>query len=181
MDDKLLSEQLKKTGNLMDLLNDETFVREAAAIEAECGGVVEAGLELKSYVAQIEAASPESLKRQRQAVKVLSILLPELRQWMEDWQLGLCFESVYTEAQRIIYERLDDFMVEEQDWISDLLSECEKGLPVGNRPIRGEAISKLSMLLTQEGGRALADIAAQDMADNVFKAFQTKSLLSVTA
>ena len=63
----------------MDLYKDEAFVREAAAIEADCGGTVEAGLGLKSYVAQVEAASPKALRRQRQAVKMLSILLPELR------------------------------------------------------------------------------------------------------
>ncbi len=151
MKDEILSQQLKKTGNPMDLLNNEAFVREAAAIETECGGAVEAGVELKSYVAQINAASPESLKRQRQSIRVLSILLPELRQWLESWQLGLCFEAVYTEAQRLIYKRLDNFMVEQRSWIDDLLVENEAGLPVGNRPVRGEAIAKLSALLAEEG------------------------------
>ncbi len=46
MNDKILTEQLKQTGNLMDLFNDEAFVREAAAIETDCGGAVEAGLGL---------------------------------------------------------------------------------------------------------------------------------------
>lgn len=158
MKDKILTQQLKKTGNLMDLLNDEAFVREAAAIETECGGAVEAGLELKSYVAQIEAASPEALNRQRQSVKVLSILLSELRQWLEGWQLGPCFEAVYTEAQRLIYERFDNFMVEQQAWIHDLLVENKRGLPVGERPVRAQAITKLSALLTEEGWQSLAKI-----------------------
>ena len=109
MNDKILTEQLKKTGNLMDLFGDEAFVQEAAAIETECSGAVEAGLGLRSYVAQIEAASPEALKRQRQCVKVLSILLPEFQGWLENWQLGSCFEAVHTEAQRLIYDRLDVF------------------------------------------------------------------------
>ena len=63
MNDELLIQQLNKTGNLMDLLNDDAFLREVAAIEAECGGAVEAGIGLKSYVAQLNAASPESFKR----------------------------------------------------------------------------------------------------------------------
>ena len=169
MKDEILTQQLKKTGNLMDLLNDEAFVREAAAIETECGGAVEAGLGLRSYVAQIEAASPEALKQQRQSVKALSILLPELRQWIEGWQLGLCFEAVYTEAQRLIYERFDNFVVEQQSWIHDLLVENKQGLPVGERPVRAQAmakpskgIAKLSALLTEEGWQALAKIATPD-------------------
>lgn len=181
MDDKILAEQLKKTGNLMDLLNNEAFVRESAAIERACGGAVEAGLGTRSYVAQIKSASPEALKRQRKAVKVLSILLPELRQWLEGWQLGLCFESVYTEAQRLLYERLDSFMLEQQDWIRDLLVEDETGLPVGSRPIREEAIAKLSELLTEDGWQALADTAAKDMAEGVLQAVRLDGASSVAA
>ena len=160
MNDEILIQQLKKTGNLMDLYQNESFVREAAAIEADCGGTVEAGLGLRNYVAQVEAASPKALKRQRQAVKALSILLPELRQWLEGWQLGLCFEAVYTEAQRLIYKQLDDFMVEQQDWIQDLMLENEQRLPVGNRPVRGEAIAKLSTLIDKDDWQVLADTAA---------------------
>ena len=140
MNDEVLIQQLKKTGNLMDLYKDGAFVRSSSAIEADCGGAVEAGLGLKSYMAQIEAEPPATLRRQRQAVKALSILLPELRQWLEGWQLGLCFEAVYTEAQHLIYKRFDDSMVEQQDWICNLLIEDEKELSVDDRPVRGEAI-----------------------------------------
>ncbi|MEM8502396.1 MAG: hypothetical protein AAF716_04510 [Cyanobacteria bacterium P01_D01_bin.1] len=181
MNDKLLAEQLKKTGNLMDLLNDEAFVRESAAMERACDGAVEAGLGTRNYVAQIESASPEALRRQRQAVKVLSILLLELRQWLEGWQLGLCFESVYTEAQRLIYKRLDDFMVDQQVWIHDLLVENETGLPVGGRPVREEAITKLSELLTEDGWQILANTAAKDMAEGVLQAVRLDSSPSVAA
>lgn len=55
MNDEVLTRQLARTDNLMGLLNDEAFVRSTAAIETECGGAVEAGLGLRSYVAQIEA------------------------------------------------------------------------------------------------------------------------------
>lgn len=107
-------------------------------------------------------------------MKVLSILLPELRQWLEGWQLGLCFEAVYTEAQRLVYERFDDFMVEQQSWIHDLLVESKQGLPVGGRPVRAQVIAKLSALLTEEGWQSLADVAAQDMANGVLQAVQFK-------
>ena len=64
-------------------------------------------------------------------MKVLSILLPELQQWLEGWQLGSCFEVVHTEAQRLIYDRLDVFMLEQHAWIQALLVEHEERLPMG--------------------------------------------------
>jgi hypothetical protein len=65
MNDAILAEQWKKTGNLMDLLNDEAWVQEADAEGAEDVGMVEAGLALKPYVELIENTSPEALQRQR--------------------------------------------------------------------------------------------------------------------
>jgi hypothetical protein len=47
MNDEILAQQLAKTGNLLDLFNDEAWLQETEAIEAECGGQVEAGLGLK--------------------------------------------------------------------------------------------------------------------------------------
>jgi len=50
MNDAILAEQLRKTGNLMDLLNDEDWFRESDADRASEEGTVEAGLGLKPYV-----------------------------------------------------------------------------------------------------------------------------------
>jgi hypothetical protein len=50
MNDAVLTEQLRKTGNLMDLLNGEAWVREANTDHASEEGTVEAGLGLQPYV-----------------------------------------------------------------------------------------------------------------------------------
>ncbi len=99
MNDATLAEPLRKTGNLMDLLNDEAWIRETDADHASEEGTVEAGLGLQLYVELLKNASPEALQRQRWYVQVLSILLPELRGWLESWQLGRSLEVVYMEAQ----------------------------------------------------------------------------------
>ena len=52
MNDAILAEQLRKTGNLMDLLNDKAWIREADADHASEEGTVEAGLGLQPYAAQ---------------------------------------------------------------------------------------------------------------------------------
>ena len=74
MNDAILAEQLRKTGNLLDLLNDEAWIREADADRASEEGTVEAGLGLQPYVELLKHASPEALQRQRWYVRVLSIL-----------------------------------------------------------------------------------------------------------
>ena len=61
MNDAILAEQLRKTGNLMDLLNDEAWVQAADADHASEEGPVKAGLGLLPYVEFLKNASPEIL------------------------------------------------------------------------------------------------------------------------
>ena len=98
MNDAILAEQLRKTGNLMDLLNDEAWVRDADADHASEEGTVEAGLGLQPYWDLLKNAAPEALQQQRWTMRVLSVLLPELKGWLESWQLGRSLEVVYLEA-----------------------------------------------------------------------------------
>ena len=123
MDDKELAEQLEKTGNLMDLLNDADWLRKNTAAESECSGYVEAGVGLQSYVRQLKRVSPDAFRSQKQQVKMLSILLPALHEWLSDWGLGLSFESVYAEAQRLVYGRLVQAIEVQAEWIEALLAE----------------------------------------------------------
>ena len=53
MNNEMLAQQLATSGNLLDLLNDEAWLRETEAIEANCRDRVEAGLGLKPYVEQL--------------------------------------------------------------------------------------------------------------------------------
>ena len=123
MNDEILSQQLAKTGNLLDLLNDEAWLQETEVIEAECGGQVEAGLGLKPYVEWLATVPPDAFRQQRRQVQLLSILLPELKAWLQSWQLGLSLDAVYIEAQRRLYEQLQQPTPEQATWLETLLAE----------------------------------------------------------
>lgn len=117
-----MAQQLAKTGNLLDLLNDEAWVQEAEAIEAECGGQVEAGLGLRPYLEQLATVPPDAFRQQRRQVQLFSILFPELKAWLQSWELGLSFEVVYIEAQRRLFEHLQRPTSEQATWLDALLA-----------------------------------------------------------
>ena len=180
MNDAILAEQLRKTGNLMDLLNDEAWVREVDAKDARDEGMVEAGLALKPYVELIKNASPEVLQRQRWYVGVLSILLPELKGWLKSWQLGRSLEAVYIEAQKRLYGHLKNLSPEQAEWIEALLAEKEQALPDEQRVIRAQAVSMLSEIFTSEDWQAIADVAAQTMANDILQIGQREGVSAAT-
>ncbi|MBE9135626.1 hypothetical protein IQ254_00120 [Nodosilinea sp. LEGE 07088] len=169
MNDAILAEQLRKTGNLMDLLNDETWVREADADHANEEGMVESGLGLQPYVDLLKNASPEALQRQRWYVRVLSILLPELKGWLESWQLGRSLEAVYMEAQKCLYDHLRHLTSEQTAWVEALLAEGEQALPNEQKVIRAEAIAMLAQMFTTEDWQAIANVASQTMAKDILQ------------
>ena len=109
MDERRLAEQFAQTGNLMDLCASEDWLKELAQVEADCGGSVEAGLALREYAARLGAPTVQQL----QMVKLHSTLFSELHAWMESWQLGLSFETTYTEARRLIRHRLQNLSSEQ--------------------------------------------------------------------
>ena len=161
MNDTILAEQLRKTGNLMDLLNDEAWVREADADRAGEEGPVEAGLGLQPYMELIKNASPEALQRQRWTVRVLSILLPELKAWVESWQLGRSLEAVYMEAQKCLYGHLRYLTPEQTAWIEALLAEEEQALPNEQKGVRAEAIAILAQMFTTEDWQSVGVAAPE--------------------
>lgn len=169
MNDELLAQQLAKTGNLLDLLNDEAWLDETEAIEAECGGQVEAGADLKSYVDLLATVGPEQFRQQRRQVEVLSILLPELKNWLKSWQMGLSFDAVYVEARRRLFSHLQQPTEEEAAWIEALLvEEAQRPLPE-QKTVRSQAIAMLSRMLTDDDWQALAKTAAEATATGILR------------
>ncbi|MGI8936254.1 MAG: hypothetical protein ACR2FS_19510 [Phormidesmis sp.] len=173
MDDKQLAEQLEKTGNLMDLLNDADWLRENAAVEAECSGYVEAGAGLESYVERLKNVSPDALRAQKKQVKLLSILLPALHDWLDSWELGLSFEAVYAEAQRLVYGHLIQAMKTQASWIESLLSQDAQTAPV-------QVKEKLAELLRPEDWQVLAKVAAQDMEKRILHRAQVEAEVPIS-
>ncbi len=170
MDDQTLTQQLEKTGNLLDLLNDDAW------LEADdWDGPIEAGPMMQPYLDMLKAASPEALKRQRQYMRLFSILLPELKAWLQSWELGCSFEAVYTEAQLRIYKHLKQPTPEQTDWINALVAEDDQNLPMEERKLRAQVVAMLSNLFTDEDWQTLANIAAQKMAKGVLQIAQIKT------
>ncbi|MEM9766490.1 MAG: hypothetical protein AAF892_01235 [Cyanobacteria bacterium P01_D01_bin.71] len=180
MNDQILTEQLAKTGNLLDLLNDEAGLQavDAAddASEADWDGPIEAGLGLKAYVEQLETVPPEAYRRQRWTVRLLSILLPELKTWLQSWGLGLSLEAVSIEAQRRVYEHLKQLTSEQQTWMDALLAEDDQKLPMAERRVRSQTVAILSTLFTQDDWQALADVAGQGMVQGVLQVAQQETM-----
>ena len=172
MNDEILAQQLAKTGNLLDLLNDEAWVRETEAIEAECGGQVEAGLGLKGYVEQLAAVTPAAFRQQRRQVQLLSLLLPEMKAWLQSWELGLSFETVYIEAQRRLFERLQQPTPEQATWLEDLLVEDAQQIAPEQKTVRSQAIAMLAQMFTKDDWQALAQTAAEETAKGILQVRQ---------
>ncbi|NEP15466.1 MAG: hypothetical protein F6J97_01030 [Leptolyngbya sp. SIO4C1] len=162
MDEQALAQQLAKTGNLLDLLNADPWGQ-----ADDWDGSIEAGLDLKAYVEQLDQVPVEAYRLQRWYVRLLSILWPELKTWLQSWNLGLSFEAVYTEAKQRVYQHIKELTPEQTDWMNALLAEDEQRLPVAERQVRAQVVPMLSALLTPEDHQALANIAAQDMAKGV--------------
>lgn len=181
MNDEILARQLAKTGNLLDLLDDEAWVRETEAIEAECGGQVEAGLGLKPYVEQLATVPPSAFRQQRCQVQLLSILLPELKAWLQSWELGLSFEAVYSEAQRRLFAHLQQPTPEQAIWLDALLVEDSHPITPEQKPVRQQAIARLAQMFSEDDWQALAQTAAQETAKGILQLRQQEAVQPVVA
>jgi hypothetical protein len=181
MNDEILAQQLEKTGNLLDLLNDDAWVRETEAIEAECGGQVEAGLGLRSYVEQLATVPPAAFRQQRRQVQLLSILLPELKTWLQSWELGLSFEAVYIEAQRRLFEHLQQPTPEQAAWLEALLTEDAQQITPEQKIVRSQAIAMLAQLFTEDDWQALARTAAEETAKGILQVRRREAIQPVVA
>jgi hypothetical protein len=162
MDEQALIEQFAKTGNLLDILNDDAWHD-----LDDWDGPTEAGLGLVAYVRQLEALPAEAYRHQRWYVQLLSILWPALRTWLQSWDLGLSFDAVYSEAKRRVYEHLKHLTPEQKARMDSLLAEPDQGTA------RVQVIPILVSLLTVEDHDALASIAAQGMANGVLLQLKT--------
>ncbi|MEA5464497.1 hypothetical protein [Leptothoe sp. PORK10 BA2] len=172
MDDPIRAEQLAKVNALLTAPCDAEWIAETEQIEGD--GWIEAGVMAKPYVEYLKSLTPEQHRFLRWRMRLFSILYPELKEWLQSWELGRSFEAVYTEARHLIYERLKHPTPEPTDWINALIAEDDQNLPRSERRLRSQVIPMLSALLTQEDRQALADIAAQGMAQSVLQRVQVE-------
>lgn len=171
MDEKRLAEQLKKTGNLMDLTFDPQWQAEAA----DDDGWVEAGSMMQPYSNYLKSLTPEQHRSLRLQAQLLAILLPELKRWVESWGLGLSFEPVHLTARKMLYQHLSRLIAEQKDWIATLIDENNQHPSMKQQAVQSQTISILSQLFTAEDWRKLADIAAEGMSQTVLQISQAAS------
>lgn len=166
MDEQTLAEQFAKTGNIMDLCRDETWVRESARIEAECDGRIEAGLAVKAYAAaKYDDPLGEARKVLRQQMRVQSILFSELRLWLEEWDIGGSFEDTYTEARQLVRVHLKQPSSGLEGWVKAVLAEDEQAKDLTDKPVRAQTRAQLFMMMTDDDWQILAQVAATTAAD----------------
>ena len=176
MDDQRRAEQIAKADQLMCQLNDADWLRQHPAAEVEGDGWVEAGNGLQPYVASLKQLSIQDVRRMKVQVRVLSMLLPVLRDWIVSWELGASFEAVYIEAQRLLFQQIQQASAARENWIEELISAHEQGTRAEHS--QKQLRASLAEILTQENRQALARVAAQDMEKRILQHTQPQVEIS---
>lgn len=170
MDDPTLAAQYAQSGDLMNLCNNEAWLRESAQIED--GVQVEAGLPMREYSQTVSALTSEQNQKLRQQIKVQSILFTALRQWMESWDLGAEFDDTYAIARRLIRHHLANPTATQLATIDRLLAGSVD--PGNMNPSTGkQAVSLLAEMFTQDDWQAMAEAASHAISSRVLSAGKT--------
>jgi hypothetical protein len=173
MDDNTLAAQYAQTGDLMDLCNTDAWLQESIQIEDEVSGQVEAGLAMQEYHHTVNALRTDQLQHLRQQMRVQSILLTGLRQWMDSWDLGAGFEDTYAIARRFIREHLANPTPTQQSLVERLWIENQDSS--ANPLKQQQVVAILSEMFTQENWQAMAKVASHSISSQVLSAGQTQT------
>ncbi len=176
MDDPTLAAQYAQSGDLMDLCNNEAWLREAAQVED--GVQVEAGLPMREYSQIVTALTSEQNQQVRQQMKVQSILFTALRQWMESWDLGAGFDDTYAIARQLIRHHLANPNETQLATIDRLLAES---VEPGNMNLSTgkQAVSLLTEMFTQEDWQAMAEAASHSISSRVLSTGKIQPVTTV--
>ncbi|MEO1447580.1 MAG: hypothetical protein AAFV46_15355 [Cyanobacteria bacterium J06635_11] len=167
MDNPRRAEQIAKADLLMRQLNDADWLRQNSADEIEDDGWVDAGNGLQPYVAALKRLSVEDMRKIKAQARVLSMLLPVLRDWMVSWELGASFEAAYIEAQTLLFHQIQKASVAQEGWFEELSLAYEQGKRAEYPPALLQ--KRLTDILTQEHWQALAKVAMQDMENRILQ------------
>jgi hypothetical protein len=87
-------------------------------------------------------------------------------------------EAVYIEAQRRLYEHLQQLTLEQTTRIEALLAEAAQPPASDRKTIRSEAVAMLSQMFTEDDWQAFAQTAAEGMAKGVLQVRQLEAVVS---
>lgn len=164
MDPTTTSQPPQTSVDLIDYFNEQAW----SPVD-DWDGPTEAGADLKAYVEQLASVPAEKYRQQRWQMRVLSIVWPELKRWLQTWDLGLSFDAVYQEAKKRIHQHIKQPTPAQTEWLDALLTEADQKQPNAERKHHSAVIPKLSSWLTAEDYQALAEIAARDIAARVMQ------------
>ncbi|MEL6882526.1 MAG: hypothetical protein AAFP09_18530 [Cyanobacteria bacterium J06607_10] len=167
MDEQRPADPLQIADEQMRQLNDIDWLRQHPAAEIEGDGWVEAGNGLQPYVAALKRLSPQDMRTIKAQARVLSMLLPVLRDWMAAWELGASFEAAYIEAQGLLFQQIQTASVAQERWFEELSSAYKQGTRA--EYTQAQLRKKLAEILTQENWQALAKVATQDMEKRILQ------------
>lgn len=170
----------------MDLCLDEAWVKEAARIEDECNGQVEAGSAMKQYAeAKYDPAKADVRRKMRQQMRVQSILFFELKRWMMEWEIGIAFDETYTEARQLVRSHLKQPTPALKDWVEAVLIEDDEAQAVIDKPVHAQTRAQLVLMMSDEDWATLAQVAANAAAHiasaSVLRAGKAESLSTIAA
>jgi hypothetical protein len=112
------------------------------------------------------------MRKMKEQVRVLSMLLPVLRDWMMSWDLGGSFEAAYIEAQRLLFQHIQQAAADRESWIEEFSSAYVQG--TREEHLQAQLRKRLTEILTQENWQALATVAVQDMETRILQHSQTQ-------
>ena len=173
MDDKLSIQHSEHYSDLVAQLNDPVWLKQNAEIEGD--GWVEAGNGLQPYVACLKKLSDQDMRKMKEQVRVLSMLLPVLRDWMVSWELGASFEAAYIEAQTLLFHHIQQAAAAQEGCVIEIASAYEQGTRAEYPPAMLR--KRLAEILTQENWQALAKVATQDMETRILQHAQIQTEL----
>ncbi len=165
MDDKLPTQHSEHYSDLIAQLNDPAWLKQNTEMDND--GWVEAGNGLQPYVAALKRLSDEDMRKMKEQVRVLSMLLPVLRDWMVSWELGASFEAAYIEAQTLLFQHIQRAATAQESWVKELATAYEQGTRAEYPPALLR--KRLAEILTQENWQALAKAAMQDMEKRILQ------------
>ena len=166
-----ISQDQAKTPNLMDLFLNEEWVKAAALAEEEAGCDIQAGytgIHLREFM-----TNPSYFQKMR---RMQAIVLTELRELLNQFDLGISIEAAFTCGRQIILEKLQQPSVEIQTQLWSVL-EAQEALPekILSPALKAEVKKVLRDILTQEDWQAIATAAAESVRSHLLNQAYSKA------
>jgi hypothetical protein len=162
MNDRVLQQQIDRSGDLMDVLDDPAILGELIQVEIDHKGDIGAGF--PAYSRDPKPVTPEQAIWMRREVRLQSLVMSEFAEMLRCVNLGAGREAAICEGRRRIRAHLVKLTEEQQRYFEALVDEDQQ--QTEEKPIRAQLRTVLRELLSEaEWGEivqlATASIQAQ--------------------